>query len=247
MNIFDSATPENKRKRNQRKDSSVIARMMRDSSAIQPTLMVCDRNLTIERTRDIYDSATEEEVMPVSCRLAILCLSPLRSVRSTDLTRTQKPPKTKRARTTASKAAIKKEESGATPTAAQPQTMQNPSDERVQATAEKRARRGSAALARTRIAEQAQIDFDADSEDNLEEGDDLDRELASRPAIGARLGLLGQPSTMAQQWPLDLSRTNSSQSYRDGNSTTAGSDIFRDDEGNTGGETDIDHWQHMCH
>ncbi|KAL2757394.1 hypothetical protein ACRALDRAFT_1067996 [Sodiomyces alcalophilus JCM 7366] len=212
MDMFDSATPENKRKRNQRKDSSVVTRMMRESSAIQPTLMVCDKNLTIERTRDIYESATEEEVMP-------------------------KAPKAKKARTTASKPAVKPEAPVATSMAPQVRTMQRrPSaDGQVQGPVEGRARRGSAALAITRIAEQAQNDFDVDFEDDFEEEDDLHGDLhgdlAPGPATRARPG---RPSNMAQQWPVDLSRSNSTQSYRDGGSTTAGSDIFRDDEGNSG-------------
>ncbi|ROT37235.1 hypothetical protein SODALDRAFT_192329 [Sodiomyces alkalinus F11] len=209
MDMFDSATPENKKKRNQRKDSSVVARMMRESSAIQPTLMVCDRNMTIERTRDIYDSATEEEVMP-------------------------KQPKAKRARTTASKPAIKKEGSVDTPKSASRTRKRQASSAgqaQVHGVTEARVKRGSAALAITKIAEQAQNDFDADLEDNLEEESDRDNDFSSRTRNRARPG---RPSRMTQQWPLDLSRTNSSQSYHGSRSTTAGLDGFREDEGDSG-------------
>lgn len=74
MGLFDSATAEKRKKRNQRKDNSVIDRMRLDSEAIEPTEIVTDMSLVYERTRDIYDTPTEDEFTPVSAlTYPVLC------------------------------------------------------------------------------------------------------------------------------------------------------------------------------
>lgn len=60
MGLFDAATPDQKKKRNQRKDASVLHQMMISSQAITTTELVANLDLEIERTRDVYDAPSIE-------------------------------------------------------------------------------------------------------------------------------------------------------------------------------------------
>ncbi|KAL9949055.1 hypothetical protein ACHAO5_001172 [Verticillium nonalfalfae] len=64
MHLFDSATEEGKKKRNQRKDDSVIQRMRIGSDAINPTEMVTDMMMNFERYRHIDEDPSDDEVSP---------------------------------------------------------------------------------------------------------------------------------------------------------------------------------------
>lgn len=57
MDLFDAATPDQKRMRNQKKHESVLKNMSRASQAIEQTECVWDEQLqSITRTRNVYDS-----------------------------------------------------------------------------------------------------------------------------------------------------------------------------------------------
>ncbi|OHE98975.1 hypothetical protein CORC01_05665 [Colletotrichum orchidophilum] len=60
MGIFDAATPDQKKQRNQRKDASVVRKMELSSQAITTTEMVANLDLEFERTRDVYDAPSVE-------------------------------------------------------------------------------------------------------------------------------------------------------------------------------------------
>ncbi|KAL0938695.1 uncharacterized protein CTRU02_205305 [Colletotrichum truncatum] len=60
MSLFDSATPEQKKKRNQRKDASVLQQMMLDSQSVTSTELVSNLRFEVERTRDVYDAPSVE-------------------------------------------------------------------------------------------------------------------------------------------------------------------------------------------
>ncbi|KAK4192775.1 hypothetical protein QBC35DRAFT_447147 [Podospora australis] len=60
MSLFDSATEEQKRRRNQRKDDSVLELMEKLSKRITPFEFVEDMDLNMLRTRNIYDPPTPE-------------------------------------------------------------------------------------------------------------------------------------------------------------------------------------------
>ncbi|KAK6227314.1 hypothetical protein QIS74_00869 [Colletotrichum tabaci] len=60
MGIFDAATPDQKKKRNQRKDASVLQQMELSSRAITTTELVANLDMEIERTRDVYDAPSVE-------------------------------------------------------------------------------------------------------------------------------------------------------------------------------------------
>ncbi|OLN88204.1 hypothetical protein CCHL11_00287 [Colletotrichum chlorophyti] len=64
MGIFDAATADQKKKRNQRKDASVLHQMKIDSQAITATEMVANLDLEIERTRDVYDAPSVDGTPP---------------------------------------------------------------------------------------------------------------------------------------------------------------------------------------
>jgi hypothetical protein len=72
MGLFDAATPEQRRKRNQRKDRSVLEQMKSNSELIQPTERIFNTNIEHERSRDIYASPSIEG-SPVS-QASALCL-----------------------------------------------------------------------------------------------------------------------------------------------------------------------------
>lgn len=57
MNIFDAATPDQRRMRNQKKHESVLRNMTRDSKLIGQTEYVWDDQFrSVTRTRNVYDS-----------------------------------------------------------------------------------------------------------------------------------------------------------------------------------------------
>lgn len=59
MDIFDSATPEQKRKRNQRKDVSVVKYMEEFAACVEPTEYIWSEDIIeLQRTRDIYATPT---------------------------------------------------------------------------------------------------------------------------------------------------------------------------------------------
>lgn len=66
MDIFDSASEQNRRRRNQRKDASVLQKMQRSSSSIQTTMLVFDANWDRSSDRDVYDEPSCDELSPVS-------------------------------------------------------------------------------------------------------------------------------------------------------------------------------------
>lgn len=65
MDLFDSATPEMKRMRNQRKDSSVLEQMIATSTGVEPTEVVYHPNGEISHSRDIFGPLSTEN-SPVS-------------------------------------------------------------------------------------------------------------------------------------------------------------------------------------
>ncbi|KAF9879731.1 hypothetical protein CkaCkLH20_02542 [Colletotrichum karsti] len=64
MSLFDAATPEQRKKRNQRKDASVIQQMKLDSQAVTSVELVANLTLEVERTRDVYDAPSVEGTPP---------------------------------------------------------------------------------------------------------------------------------------------------------------------------------------
>lgn len=54
MSLFDSATEEQKRKRNQRKDVTVLRSMEQVAAGVEPTECVWSEDINLQRTRDIY-------------------------------------------------------------------------------------------------------------------------------------------------------------------------------------------------
>ncbi|UQC79754.1 uncharacterized protein CLUP02_05234 [Colletotrichum lupini] len=60
MGIFDAATPDQKKQRNQRKDASVLRKMELSSQAITTLEIVANLDLEFERTRDVYDAPSVE-------------------------------------------------------------------------------------------------------------------------------------------------------------------------------------------
>src|ERR1700726_2628984 len=59
MDLFDSATAEMKRMRNQRKDRSVLEQMKMNSADVEPTELVFDSNGDLRKARHIFDDATD--------------------------------------------------------------------------------------------------------------------------------------------------------------------------------------------
>ncbi|KAL0781711.1 hypothetical protein CaCOL14_003046 [Colletotrichum acutatum] len=60
MGIFDAATPDQKKQRNQRKDASVLRKMELSSQAITTLEIVANLDLEFERARDVYDAPSVE-------------------------------------------------------------------------------------------------------------------------------------------------------------------------------------------
>lgn len=54
MSLFDSATDEQKRRRNQRKDATVLRTMEEVAAGVEPTECVWSEEIDLQRTRDIY-------------------------------------------------------------------------------------------------------------------------------------------------------------------------------------------------
>lgn len=55
MGVFDAATDEMKKNRNQRKSASLTAQLKANSDAVQPIEMVFDMNLQLQRVRNVFD------------------------------------------------------------------------------------------------------------------------------------------------------------------------------------------------
>lgn len=55
MDVFDAASKEDRRKRNQRKDPSVLAKMQLNSGLVAQTETVCDLQFNKQRERNVYD------------------------------------------------------------------------------------------------------------------------------------------------------------------------------------------------
>ncbi|KAK7951376.1 uncharacterized protein PG986_007104 [Apiospora aurea] len=55
MDVFDAASQEDRRKRNQRKNPSVLAKMQLNSGLVAQTEAVCDLHLNKQRERNVYD------------------------------------------------------------------------------------------------------------------------------------------------------------------------------------------------
>jgi geranylgeranyl transferase type-2 subunit beta len=65
MNLFDSATPEMKRMRNQRKDGSILEQMITTSTVVEPLEFVYNADGALRNTRDIFGPLSIEN-SPVS-------------------------------------------------------------------------------------------------------------------------------------------------------------------------------------
>lgn len=64
MDLFDSATAEMKRMRNQKKDGTALQQMKQSSAEIEPTEWIFNADGEFRRARDIFDESTESS--PVS-------------------------------------------------------------------------------------------------------------------------------------------------------------------------------------
>jgi geranylgeranyl transferase type-2 subunit beta len=71
MDLFDSATPEMKRMRNQRKDSSILDQMMATSTGVEPTEVVYHLDGKVSHSRDIFGPLSTENSPVSSQRLAL--------------------------------------------------------------------------------------------------------------------------------------------------------------------------------
>lgn len=79
MRIFDAATTEMRRMRNQKKDQSVLANMVMTSKSVEQIECVWDEGMMkIDRTRNVYDSPSVDG-SPVSSTLANQSLESHRS------------------------------------------------------------------------------------------------------------------------------------------------------------------------
>ncbi|KFY29704.1 hypothetical protein V494_08529 [Pseudogymnoascus sp. VKM F-4513 (FW-928)] len=59
MDLFDSATAEMKRMRNQRKDGSILAQMRTTSREVEPNEIIYNTRGELQRVKDIYESSVE--------------------------------------------------------------------------------------------------------------------------------------------------------------------------------------------
>lgn len=64
MNLFDSATTEMKRMRNQKKDGSILAQMKKTSKTVVPNEIIYNTQGEFQRVKDMYE--TSPECSPVS-------------------------------------------------------------------------------------------------------------------------------------------------------------------------------------
>lgn len=69
MNLFDSATTEMKRMRNQKKDGSILAQMKKTSKIVVPNEFIYNTQGELQRVKDIYE--TSPECSPVSIIIAL--------------------------------------------------------------------------------------------------------------------------------------------------------------------------------
>jgi hypothetical protein len=74
MDLFDSATAEMKRMRNQKKDGTALQQMKRSSAGIEPTEWVFNANGEFRKARDIFDESTESSPVSTSSYSSI-CLT----------------------------------------------------------------------------------------------------------------------------------------------------------------------------
>jgi hypothetical protein len=63
MSLFDAASPEMKKMRNQRKNSSLVDQMKAASEAVLPNESVFNLEFQLERNRSVYDSPSVDESM----------------------------------------------------------------------------------------------------------------------------------------------------------------------------------------
>lgn len=61
MDLFDSATPEMQRRRNQKKDGKILAQMMITSLTTEPTEVIYNPDFSFRRSRPIFDNSDDEE------------------------------------------------------------------------------------------------------------------------------------------------------------------------------------------
>lgn len=59
MDLFDTATTEMKRLRNQKKDGTILQRMEMSSSVVEPTELIFGANGEFRRARDIFDDSED--------------------------------------------------------------------------------------------------------------------------------------------------------------------------------------------
>ena len=60
MGLFDAATPEMRRKRNQRKDGAILEQMKASSAVVVPDESIWNEDIELERVRDIYATPSIE-------------------------------------------------------------------------------------------------------------------------------------------------------------------------------------------
>jgi hypothetical protein len=68
MGLFDAATADMRKKRNQRKDGTILAQMRRTSRDVEPNIVVYDLTGQFMRSRDIYDDTEEELELVSNCQ-----------------------------------------------------------------------------------------------------------------------------------------------------------------------------------
>ena len=69
MALFDSATPEMRRMRNQKKDGSILAQMKKTSKIVVPDEVIYNTQGEFQRVKDIYE--TSPECSPVSITILL--------------------------------------------------------------------------------------------------------------------------------------------------------------------------------
>lgn len=70
MALWDSATDEMKRNRNQKKHASVLENMILSSVSVEPNEWIFDADIEVTKVRSMYDP--EDHSSPVSAALAML-------------------------------------------------------------------------------------------------------------------------------------------------------------------------------
>ncbi|KAH6691564.1 hypothetical protein F5X68DRAFT_252599, partial [Plectosphaerella plurivora] len=158
MAIFDSASEKDRRRRNQRKDASVLQKMQRSSASIRTTMMVLDSNFDHSSDRDVYDEPSCDEATP--------------SKKPSSAAKRKYTPRKSKGGTKAKNTSRVKPEPR-TPRAARTNNLIAP-----QTSGPRRATRGSAARAQAEIARMAQNEL----EDRFEDPADSDNE-SLRPAL----------------------------------------------------------------